>query len=83
MFPLMSLNIIFSGFQGRAKGRKFERFSFLLGEEVKIVIFSLLREVVLKKSKSLGSSLSIVEIISVPPNISIGRSFQECTAMSA
>ncbi len=49
MFPLMSLKIISSGVQGRAKGRKLERFSFLLGEEVKIVIFFFLIEELLKK----------------------------------
>ena len=77
------MKLIFFGFQLKKSGRKLERFSFLLGEDVKILIFFFSIELFLKINKSLGSSLFKVVTISVPFCNSTGKSFQEWTAISA
>ena len=83
IFPLMSSKSIEDISQGNAFRRNLFRFSFLLGDEVKIFIFFLFNEVGLKTKTSLKSALGMVAIISVPDSSSTGKSFQECTAMSA
>ena len=83
MLPLTSLNRIWSIFTGKALGKNSERFFSLLGEELNIDRFFFFKLNFLKKTISLMSALGRVPIISVPSSKSIGRSFQECTAISA
>ena len=83
MFPLTSWNSISLNFFGRAFGKKLDKFSFLLGEEVRILILSTFKEVFFMYKISRKSALLRVAKTSVPSEDSIGRSFQECTARSA
>jgi hypothetical protein len=63
--------------KGRAFFKNFDRFSCLLGDEVKISNFLFFKELFLKIKTSLESALFIVAATSVPSSRSTGRSFQE------